>query len=364
MIRKDKRRYAKIRSGLFLLLVWLLAACLPNTPSSSAESQARLPTAAVLLRTPAPPPTSTRTPTPTPTVTPMPTATLVPQPWRFVVLGDTRTSGLKPPDITYTIVEQATRAKPEITLAIGDMINALDTRPEVRQQWQFWREAVAPLAPGQADSRPWLLVTPGNHDVQGPSWATDLLVEAFPELPTNGPTGFERRTYVADYRGVRFISLDSESRDELHLLNDAQLDWLEAQLRDNPNRYTIVFSHDPAYPVGPHAGSSLDAYPKARDRLWQLLRDYKATAYIAGHEHLYNHRQIEGVHQIISGTSGSYIYQGHGGEFYHYVVGEVGANAITFVVYDQQGAERDRFVVPARDAAIMITRPRAVVSNL
>jgi 3',5'-cyclic-AMP phosphodiesterase len=267
-----------------------------------------------------------------------------------VVLGDTRTSGLKPPDVTYTIVERATRAAPEITLAVGDMIAALDTQAEVRQQWQFWHEAVAPLEPSQADSRPWLLVTPGNHDVQGHNWTTDLLVEAFPELPTNGPAGFERRTYAVDYRGVRFISLDSESRAELHLLNDAQLDWLERQLRDNPNRYTIVFTHDPAYPVGPHVGSSLDAYPKARDRLWQMLRRYNVSAYIAGHEHLYNHQQIEGVHQIIAGTSGSFVYGGHGGEFYHYVVGEVSADQITFVVYDQQGTEHDRFAVPARDA--------------
>jgi Icc protein len=338
-----------VRVSFYALFSGLMAACGPGTPAGTRTAQ--LPTAAVILNTPIPIPTSTRTPTatPTPTVAPVPTATPAPQPWRFVVLGDTRTSGLKPPDITYTIVEHAAQAEPAITLAVGDMISALDTQAEVRQQWQFWRQAVAPLEPSQADSEPWLLVTPGNHDVQGHSWARDLLAEAFPELPSNGPTDFARRAYAVDYRGVRFISLDSEGG-EIHLLNDVELDWLEGKLRDNPNRYTIVFSHDPAYPVGPHIGSSLDAYPKARDRLWQMLRDYKATAYIAGHEHLYNHKQIAGVHQIIAGTSGSYVYSGYGGEFYHYVVGEVGANAITFVVYDRQGAERDRFVLPARDA--------------
>jgi hypothetical protein len=262
------------------------------------------------------------------------------------VLGDTRTSGLEPPKITHTIVSQAARAQPEITLTVGDMINALNSQAEVRRQWEFWRAAVAPLQPGQSQAEPWLLVTPGNHDVQGHGWAANLLVEAFPELPANGPAGFERRVYSVDYRGVRFISLASESLDAAHLLDSAQLGWLEGQLRDNPNPYTIVFSHDPAYPAGPHVGSSLDVYPKARDRLWQLLREYRATAYIAGHEHLYNHQQVEGVHQIIAGTSGSAIYRGYGGEFYHYVVGEVGARELTFTVYDEQGAERDRFVIP------------------
>jgi Icc protein len=338
-----------LRVSFYVLLSGLMAACGLGRPAGTPIPP--LPTAAVILNTPVPIPTSTHTPTatPIPIVTPMPTATPAPQPWRFVVLGDTRTSGLKPPDVTYVIIEHAAQAKPALTLAVGDMISALDTQAEVRQQWQYWREAVAPLAPSQADSEPWLLVTPGNHDVQGHSWATDLLVEAFPELPSNGPAGLGRRAYAVDYRGMRFISLDSEGG-EIHLLNDTQLDWLEGQLRDNPNRYTIVFSHDPAYPVGPHIGSSLDVFPKARDRLWQMLRDYKATAYIAGHEHLYNHQQIAGVHQIIAGTSGSYVYQGYGGEFYHYVVGEVGADAITFVVYDQQGTERDRFTVPAHDA--------------
>jgi hypothetical protein len=266
--------------------------------------------------------------------------------WRFVVLGDTRTEGLKPPNVTYQIIERAAQAQPAIVLAMGDLINALDTREQVRQQWQFWRAAVAPLGASPEHGAPWLLPTPGNHDVQGHSWATELFAEAFPELPANGPPGLDRRTYAVDYRGVRFISLDSERFDAMHLLDDAQLGWLEERLRDNPNRFTIVFSHDPAFPLGPHVGSSLDAYPQARDRFWQLLRDYKASAYFAGHEHLYNHQVLDGVHQIVAGTSGSFVYGGFGGEFYHYVVGEVGPDALTLVVYDQDGQERDRFVLP------------------
>jgi 3',5'-cyclic AMP phosphodiesterase CpdA len=256
-----------------------------------------------------------------------------------VVLGDTRTEGLKPPEVTYTIVERARQAQPQVVLCVGDMINALDSQDEVREQWRNWREAVAPLGAQH------LLVTPGNHDIQGNAWATDLLVEAFPELPPNGPDGFQRRAYVFDYQGVRFISLDSEQSAEYNRLGNAQLDWLERQLRENPNRYTIVFSHAPAYPVGPHVGSSLDVYPEERDRLWQLLRDYKVTAYIAGHEHLYNHQEIEGVPQVIVGTSGSWPYSGFGGDFFHYLVAEVGPDALSMVVYDQDGQERDRFAL-------------------
>jgi 3',5'-cyclic-AMP phosphodiesterase len=257
-----------------------------------------------------------------------------------MVLGDTRTEGLKPPRVTYDLVARAAQAQPEVVLADGDMIKALDEPAQVREQWRFWQEAIAPL------NAKHVLVTPGNHDVEGHSWATDMLTAAFPALPANGPAGYERRSYAFDYRGVRFISLDSETFGDSHHLGAAQLAWLEQQLQGNPNQYTIVFSHDPAYPVGPHVGSSLDIYPQERDQLWRLLRDHQVTAYIAGHEHLYNRRQIEGVQQIVAGTSGSAIYGGYGGEFYHYVVGEVGPEGITMVVYDLKGDERDRFRLP------------------
>lgn len=343
------RRPIALGARLAWLLGLLLTACAASTAQPAANSQ--LPTALITLAT-APPAAPTPQPTappatPTPAPTAPPATPTPPQRWRFVVLGDTRTEGLKPPEVTYQIVERAAQAQPAIVLALGDLIYAMDTREQVRQQWQSWREAVAPLGANPERGAPWLLPTPGNHDVQGHSWATDLFAEAFSELPSNGPPGLDRRAYALDYGGVRFISLDSERFEAMHLLDDAQLGWLEAELRDNPNRFTIVFSHDPAFPVGPHAGSSLDAYPQARDRFWKLLRDYHATAYFAGHEHLYNRRAIDGVQQIIAGTSGSFVYSGFGGEFYHYLVGEVGADAIDIVVYDQGGQERDRFTLPA-----------------
>jgi hypothetical protein len=333
-----------------MLLLALLASCSQPPPLVTSRWQ---PTAPALTATPTQPVASgvaiaaTRIP-PTdvylPTVvipTPLPT----PQPsWRFVVIGDTRTAGLDPPPVTAQIVEHASQEHPHIVLTVGDMINALDDQDSVREQWRRWRSVMAPLG-AQTTASPWLLVTPGNHDVQSHAWATDLLVEAFPELPANGPPGFDRRTYRVDYNNVRFISIDSERFNALHQLGDEQLTWLETQLRDNPNRYTIVWSHDPAFPAGPHVGSSLDAYPHDRDRLWVLLKQYHVTAYIAGHEHLYNRSEHDGVTQLIIGASGSYVYQGFGGEFYHYLVGEVTPEGIQVTIHDEQGVIQDQFTL-------------------
>lgn len=332
------------RRPLIVLALLALAAC--GVPLPGADNSAGRPVVSLYRPTPthasAPAP-SAAGPTPTLAVTAEePTAPPQEEPWRFVVLGDTRTSGLLPPDMTYQIIERARTAEPDVVVAVGDLIKAMADQESVRQQWRNWREAIAPLGAEH------LLVTPGNHDVEGNAWATDLMAEAFPELPENGPAGLERLAYSVDYRGVRFISLHSEIYGDAHRLGEGQLAWLEGQLSDNPNRWTIVFSHDPAFPIGPHIGSALDVYPSERDALWALLARHRVTAYFAGHEHLYNRQEIDGVPQIIAGTSGSYIYQGYGGEFYHYVVAEVGAEGIAVTVHDHDGVERDRFTLSSR----------------
>jgi 3',5'-cyclic-AMP phosphodiesterase len=292
-----------------------------------------------------PSPTLESTPTlePTPTLAPSPTPEV---PWSFVVLGDTRTEGLDPPPMMGQIVALASTHQPAVTLVVGDLINAMDDQESVREQWRRWQATIAPL--GENAATPWMLVTPGNHDVQGNAWATDLMAEAFPELPDNGPDGLKRLTYRLDYRGVRFISLHSEIFGNPHRFGEGQLAWLEGQLQNNPNRYTFVYSHDPAFPIGPHVGSALDVYPAERDAFWAMLKQYGVTAYICGHEHLYNRQIIDGVPQLVVGTSGSWPYGGFGGDFFHYLVAEVAINQITMVVYDSQGQERDRFTLGQR----------------
>jgi 3',5'-cyclic-AMP phosphodiesterase len=315
---------------------------------------------------------ATRRPPPTPTLGPVPVSTLPPDlasptaaqplaaaqtvalplvvsptpppPWRFAVLGDTRTDGLDPPAITGQLAQLAAARQPDVTLATGDLIKALETQADVREQWVRWKAAVAPLGVG-AQASPWLLPTPGNHDVEDNAFATDLMAEAFPDLPENGPPGLLRLTYSSDYRGVRFISLHSEIFGDAHRFGAAQLAWLETQLASSPGRHTFVFSHDPAFPVGPHIGSSLDVYPQERDQFWALLKQYRVSAYVCGHEHLYNRQTIDGVLQLIVGTSGSFPYPGVGGDFYHYLMAEVSGDEVEMAVYDSDNLERDRFTI-------------------
>jgi hypothetical protein len=134
--------------------------------------------------------------------------------------------------------------------------------------------------------------------------------------------------------------LNTDRAGNPHTIN---YDWLASDLAATTADHIFVFGHEPAYPVGPHLGNSLDAYPAERDAFWQLLVDHEVDIYFAGHEHLYNHVVVEGVHQVISGTCGAPIYTGYGGEFYHYVVVTVNGLDVSVQVFDDSGTLRDGF---------------------
>ena len=179
------------RGLLLIVTLFVLSACAAasantgSTPQQAAGAQPGVALPLVIKAQPTAIPTATNLPTATATATATP-----PPVWRFVVLGDTRTSGFDPPQVTKDIVAKASSANPEITLAVGDLILSKSTPTDVDTQWQNWRAAVQPLGKG-ASIPDWLLVTPGNHDVESAAWAIDRMAAAFPELPTNGPSGLE-----------------------------------------------------------------------------------------------------------------------------------------------------------------------------
>ncbi len=287
------------------------------------------------------PPSATAAPTATlkPTVAPTATALPVFQPLQFGVLGDIRTAGPKPPQVAYDMIDKLKAQKPEVVVLVGDIINAETTAVAVRQQWNNVNTAIANLAPAA------ILPTVGNHETNGLKSVLPYFNEAFPALPTNGPEGYKGLTYSYDAGSVHFVSITSEHPNRFHQLTQVQLDWLAQDLANNKKPFTFVFSHDPAFPVGPHVGSSLDAYPQERDALWKTMQRFKVTAYICGHEHLYNRSQKGGLTQLIIGTSGSAIYGGYGGEFYHYGVFNVTEQGVAVKIYDTLGKIRDTFTL-------------------
>jgi hypothetical protein len=147
-------------------------------------------------------------------------------------------------------------------------------------------------------------------------------------------------TYSFDHLNSHFVMLNTNRAGSHHTVN---YDWLANDLAATTADHIFVFGHEPAYPVGPHLGNSLDVYPAQRDAFWQLLVDYDVDIYFSGHEHLYNHTEVAGVHQVVAGTCGAPIYSGYGGDFYHYVVIAVDGLHVSVEVFDDVSEMRDSF---------------------
>lgn len=218
------------------------------------------------------------------------TASDAPAPFRFIYVGDAQ-NDIKA--LCSRTFRQAFAAAPDARL----MVHAGDLVAEGYDDalWGEWCHAMGFIT-AMVPSVP----TPGNHDKHQPPTAqdpeavlsVDPLYRAHFTLPMNGPEGvacLEEEAYYIDYQGVRFISLDSNvyANDDFveehkQAAWDAQLDWLEGVLSDNPNRWTIVTHHHPLYSGGKDRNNVA-----LRDALLPLYDKYRVDLVLQGHDHVY-----------------------------------------------------------------------------
>lgn len=265
--------------------------------------------------------------------------TVFPQNFKFTAMCDSRgpNNGVNEPVLT-SLISHMMKNFPDqkLNLFPGDMINGSvwDTASTV-QQLKHWKEVMSPLYNNPKMTGIKVYPTPGNHELRNRSDIFNYL-KLFPGLPDNGPADEKGVTYSFDYKGVHFVSV-ATVRWELGRDNDTtddkpgwhyvkSFDWLAKDLkkaRKNGAKHIIVFGHESAFPIGghlrdglPNLGTDLkmplDSTRKhflaERDKFWKLLKDNKVKAYVCGHEHIYGRQSVDGVYQIVSGSSGAPIY--------------------------------------------------------
>lgn len=223
---------------------------------------------------------------------------------------------------------------PNFIAVAGDLV---ESGGEQRDWDEFWNHFAGDY--GSLAGRVPLIAAPGNHENFGgpgalggystaPSnFASDKFITYFEAQP-NGATNPKHNTryHRLDYGKVTLITLDSgnggtqgTANDTNHLLNASnvpdyapgseQYNWTVAQLADAKADGQIVFVqfHHVPYSVGPHgwpagAGDNQSGVPM---RLYsELFEDNDVAAVINGHDEMYEHSIVNGVHYIDTGSAG------------------------------------------------------------
>lgn len=241
-------------------------------------------------------------------------ATLPCAAWKFVSMADSRGEiAAVNAEVFKRIIKQVNAEKPDLVIFQGDAVSGSKDTKKLSEQMDNWLSYMKRL------NCPWYFV-PGNHEIR--SATAESILRTKIDQPLNGPPGHEELVFSFDHKDAHFVGLNSNHYKGSHKV---QLSWLEEDLKATRKPHIFVMAHEPAYPAGPHAGSSLDAYPHERDAFWKLLERYGVRIYFCGHEHLYKRSRHGNVFQVINGTCGAPIYKGGVNTIptYHYVVVDV-----------------------------------------
>ncbi len=133
----------------------------------------------------------------------------------------------------------------------------------------------------------------GNHDFRSRQGEDEI---AYPGY------NMASRYYTFTQSSVQFFGLDTNQAyiegKAGKTLWQAQLQWLETELKRSPARWKVVFAHHPIYSSGAH-GSDLNL---AKD-LSSLFAQYGVQLYINGHDHHYERTEsIDGTTYITVGN--------------------------------------------------------------
>lgn len=290
------------------LILFIITACSPSSPGDMPLESTRVLITPSATTTQAP--TSTHTPAPTATLTQTPTSTSEPG-FSFVVTSDmshySAQEYINYPNFFAGLLAYVKQFGPgDFMVSTGDVIPAEGTGWTIDQVL--------------GEDYPWFPL-PGNHDF-GAAEINFLqsydLESQFDDGTMNlneGPEPCPRTTYSFDYLNAHFVALNVYCNEEAPWgidgnISDTIYEWLAADLAETDKKHIFVFGHEPAFPQpdaqtgdNRHLNDSLDQYPEARDRFWQLLGDHDVVAYINGHTHGYSAVNIDGVWQMDAGQA-------------------------------------------------------------
>ncbi|MFW9957765.1 MAG: metallophosphoesterase [Candidatus Odinarchaeota archaeon] len=232
---------------------------------------------------------------------------------KMIVIGDNRPATISyiQPEEFKQMAQMIIDEEPHIILMTGDYV--LDVGDNHETNLAGWA-AFTNISDSMGHYAPIYGVV-GNHDTGAKTGTLKLeyFFDAFEQYD-------EPSTYFSfDYAGAHYILLDTEEQNNEGRITGDQYTWLVNDFESTNSPIKYVFGHRPMYPLS-HLGDSIDSNPEERIRLQQLFEDNNVTAFICGHDHLFNRLTVNGVVHIITGGGGAPVYNTQwGGAYFHYV---------------------------------------------
>jgi len=290
------------RGFLFaVVLLLLLAGCsrqegapTVSTPSAIAQEATATPqptaTTPPTATVPTPTPAVTATPPPSATPTVTPTATLTPTPdrVRFAVIGDYGLEGQPNADVSAMVDSW----QPDLILTTGDNnYPAGDPATIDANIGQYYADYIYPYLgsypreEGNEHNR--FFPTLGNHDADtdGGQHYVDYFT-----LPGN------ERYYDFIWGPVHFFAVNSNWNEPDGIsATSTQAMWLQERLAASTAPWRVVYFHAAPYSSGWQGSTAVMRWP---------IAEWGASVVFNGHEHVYEHLIVDGLHYFTIGASG------------------------------------------------------------
>jgi hypothetical protein len=226
---------------------------------------------------------------------------------------------------------------PDFVAVAGDLV---ESGGEQRDWDEFWKHNAGSY--GNLASRTPIIAALGNHENYGgpgdlggysadaANRATDKFLTYF-DAPSNGAANVKHhgRYHRFDLGPITYITVDSSdggthggANDTNHHLSGSnapdyapgsdQHAWLQTQLADaeQTSKFTFVQFHHSPYSVGPHglpAGTGTGQDPQSgvpMRELTPLFKQYGVDAVFSGHDEMYEHSLVDGIHFYDVGIGG------------------------------------------------------------
>jgi len=211
--------------------------------------------------------------------------------FRIAIVGDTRTNV----EAWRVIANAVAELRPLLVVHLGDMVTS-----GIRDwQWdtEYWEPGRALLS--GVPTYPVI----GNHEAEAP---------LYDELGYTPSKDGLARNWAQSIGGVLLIGIDGRQDWSEESANAA---WLEEVLSASDAEFTFLFSHYPGWSSAQHGRVGEEGQPverparDARQTVIPLLSRYGGTAFVAGHDHVYERSELPGgITSITCAGGGAGLY--------------------------------------------------------